>query len=133
VDTKLKIVANHFTRPDGFTRTDAAIRSSTLTGVVGKPKVSDVGGRGGMAVGNRDPQRHCTTTETVGWKAGCNCGANATIPCTVLDPFAGSGTTLAVAKDLGRRALGCEMSADYVEIIEGRMGLITPDLFGGVA
>ena len=31
----------------------------------------------------------------------------------VLDPFAGSGTTLAVARKLGRRWLGFELSADY--------------------
>ena len=33
----------------------------------------------------------------------------------VLDPFAGSGTTLAVASKLGRRWLGCELSPDYRE------------------
>lgn len=31
----------------------------------------------------------------------------------VFDPFAGSGTTLAVAKKLGRHYLGCELSAEY--------------------
>jgi len=31
----------------------------------------------------------------------------------VFDPFAGSGTTLAVAARLGRQWLGCELSADY--------------------
>lgn len=31
----------------------------------------------------------------------------------VFDPFAGSGTTLAVANRLGRDWLGCELSADY--------------------
>lgn len=39
----------------------------------------------------------------------------------VLDPFAGSGTTLAVAKKLGRRWLGFEMSANYVQRIEARL------------
>jgi site-specific DNA-methyltransferase (adenine-specific) len=33
----------------------------------------------------------------------------------VLDPFAGSGTTLAVAKKLGRRWLGCEISEQYAQ------------------
>ena len=40
---------------------------------------------------------------------------------TVLDPFAGSGTTLAVAKKLGRRFLGCELSPDYVARIRARL------------
>lgn len=33
----------------------------------------------------------------------------------VLDPFAGSGTTLAVANKMNRRWLGCELSPDYRE------------------
>jgi site-specific DNA-methyltransferase (adenine-specific) len=39
----------------------------------------------------------------------------------VLDPFAGSGTTLAVAKKLGRRFLGFELSAEYVRQIKKRL------------
>lgn len=44
---------------------------------------------------------------------------------TVLDPFGGSGTTLAVAKKLGRQYLGCELSPDYAEGIETRLDAIT--------
>jgi len=42
----------------------------------------------------------------------------------VLDPFAGSGTTLAVAKELGRQYIGLELSEDYVCKIEQRLETI---------
>jgi site-specific DNA-methyltransferase (adenine-specific) len=39
----------------------------------------------------------------------------------VLDPFAGSGTTLAVAKKLGRRFVGFELSQQYAERVTARL------------
>jgi DNA modification methylase len=48
-------------------------------------------------------------------KAGCPEGG------TVLDPFAGSGTTLAVAAELGRNAIGCELNPEYIGLAERRI------------
>ena len=42
----------------------------------------------------------------------------------VLDPFAGSGTTLAVAKKLGRRYLGFELSSEYAKQVQDRLAAI---------
>ncbi len=42
----------------------------------------------------------------------------------VLDPFAGSGTTLAVAKKLGRNFLGCELSEAYAAQISERLARV---------
>jgi DNA modification methylase len=58
--------------------------------------------------------------------AGCPEGG------TVLDPFAGAGTTLYVAEKLWRNSVGIELNPDYCKIIERRMAGIEPNLFEGV-
>lgn len=40
---------------------------------------------------------------------------------TVLDPFAGSGTTLIAAKEEGFNFIGIELEPEYVEIAEARL------------
>ncbi len=51
-------------------------------------------------------------------RAGCPIGG------TVLDPFAGSGTTLAVAVANGRQAVGIELNAEYAGLVHERMATV---------
>ncbi|HEY84436.1 MAG TPA: site-specific DNA-methyltransferase [Chloroflexi bacterium] len=44
----------------------------------------------------------------------------------ILDPFAGTGTTLLAAKGLGRSYAGIEIEPDYIEIIENRLVISKP-------
>ncbi len=76
----------------------------------------------GMIVGNRDPQRHCTVSRTVDWRAGCACDAGEPVPCLVLDPFNGSGTTGTVAVRKGRRYVGLERNPEYIAMARDRIG-----------
>lgn len=73
--------------------------------------------------------KHIVPVKTVGWKPTCSCGIEETVPCTVLDPFAGSGTTLWVAEQLGVNSIGIELNPDYCEIIRQRMATIEANLF----
>lgn len=45
---------------------------------------------------------------------------------TVLDPFAGSFTTCAVAKKLGRKSIGIEINEEYIKMGIRRLGLPSP-------
>ena len=57
-----------------------------------------------------------------GWENTCSHGAE-TIPCMVLDPFMGSGTTLLVARNHGRSAIGIDLNPDYVKLAQQRLGI----------
>jgi DNA modification methylase len=43
---------------------------------------------------------------------------------TVLDPFLGSGTTLAVAKQHGRNGIGIELNPDYIPLAQARIDAV---------
>jgi DNA modification methylase len=61
-----------------------------------------------------------TVAETVGWLPGCLC-ESAYAPCTVLDPFSGSGTTGLVALANRCNYIGIELSPKYAAMSERRL------------
>jgi DNA modification methylase len=84
-----------------------------------KASMTQTGGVGTERLNGSQKRYH-----TVGWKATCECEADIT-PCTVLDPFGGSGTTAGVAIKHGRKAILCELNEEYVSLIPKRIESIT--------
>jgi DNA modification methylase len=70
-------------------------------------------------------------TETIGWRPTCGHFDGEPLeleghrvllaPCTVLDPFMGSGTTALVARRLGRRSIGIELNQEYADLCARRL------------
>ena len=96
--------------------------------VHGKPK--QCAGSGETTQGNMGT-KCCFSRErkTTGWQSTCQCENNGTARSKVLDPFAGSGTTLMVAEDNGRDSIGIELNPEYCELIKQRMNELQPRLF----
>ncbi len=69
------------------------------------------------------------------FEPACACGCSP-VPAVVLDPFAGSGTTLMVARRLGRAGIGLDLSLPYLlEQARPRLlkeSLPLPEISGGV-
>lgn len=88
-----------------------------------------------------------TLIRTVGWEPSCKCygeGPSALgehrawledrprVPCTVLDPFLGSGTSLIVARQLGMRGVGIDLSPDYLSLASHRLTEQTMNLWAHI-
>jgi hypothetical protein len=62
-----------------------------------------------------------TIATITGYACACPTNDAPTRPAVVLDPFLGTGTTAAVAKALGRNAIGVDLSRDYLRLAEWRV------------
>ena len=61
------------------------------------------------------------------WTPTCDCDTDATEAGIALDPFAGAGTTLLKAKELGRKFTGIELNPEYADMARARVGLDVKD------
>lgn len=103
----------------------------------GQPTVTPkrIGGSSGGVAGSSgvgvDHNRFTTERSTVGWS---DCGHGAWRPGVTLDPFAGSGTTLAVATGHGRDAIGIDLDERNAELAARRVGMwLTVERFAAEA
>ncbi len=62
----------------------------------------------------------------LGFHKACSCATRRVVPCHVLDPFMGSGTTLAVARRLRRRSIGIDLNPEYAALARERIDLAVP-------
>jgi DNA modification methylase len=121
--------------PSGWdisTETNHRGKKGNYTELNGKYAAKEKQNSGRRIGENRNHQREATgrhddcfpTTRTTGWRPGCNCAGlfdQKPIPCTVLDPFAGAGTTGLVAARLGRNFIGIELNQEYADIAMRRI------------
>jgi len=74
---------------------------------------------------------HCPVSHHPGqvprWTPSCECDAGDPVPCTVLDPFSGSGTTGVVAVQNGRNYIGLDVQEKYLSLAKARLvGMAAP-------
>lgn len=68
-----------------------------------------------------DLERDVRFPVITGWEPTCTCKAGLPIPCTVLDPFSGSGTTGMVALNLNRDYIGIDLNPNYLGMAVARI------------
>lgn len=91
---------------------------------------TDWGEQAGTRTAASGTMTKAPTSTTIGWQPSCPCDAGDPVPQTVLDIFAGAGTTLMVADRLGRNAIGIELNPEYATLARNRIYNDAPLLAG---
>lgn len=118
-----------------------------VTEEIVRPQVASIGGKHGQADPQSAGHRMMANTQarrnageahdnpfrgqrTIGWQPACMCGEDDIrnsgnhydpVPCVVLDPFAGSGTTGVVALRYHRNFIGIELNPEYAAMARKRI------------
>jgi DNA modification methylase len=74
---------------------------------------------------HNNPAKRQGPGPTLGWRPSCR-HEMPMVPCTILDPFCGAGTTLLVAQRLGRDAIGIDLNATYLDLARRRVSADMP-------
>jgi len=93
-----------------------------------KGKRATIGDNQGLLRNDNKDEKVARESFTVGWQPTCSCSISEVVPCIVLDPFAGSGTTGQVARSLGRKSILIELNPEYAKLIENRALSNVPDI-----
>jgi DNA modification methylase len=81
----------------------------------------DTGKTGSRDGGDRTQTGARYVMRSAGWAPSCKCNGDNPVPCKVLDPFAGAGTTGLAALRHGCDAVLIELGSEYCKIMEKRL------------
>lgn len=97
----------------GITDTGQGRKTQTGTGR-NTPEVIALAKEAKLLMAGYHREYLCLRATSWEWKPACKCPKHRPIPSVVLDPFAGSGTTLLAASELDRDFVGIELNPNYI-------------------